>query len=193
LRFVLDVTKPQGDDLVVLPLHLGQGGVSEGVAAMMREFARYMQVRVEPPNSAVEEIADDVSPLVSLPLYLCSQAAEIRDGAGGKRVPGRPQPVKVKKGLRLFPPDRPVPWEVGYRLGAALRRTWSATEAAVESVGTHASPRPHIRRAHWHSYWVGARSVPDARSVVLKWLPPIPFNVQDAEDLAPTVRVVGAE
>ena len=92
-------------------------------------------------------------------LYLCSQAAEIRDGGGGKRVPAPPQPVKTKKGMRLFPPDRPMPWEVGYRLGAALRKAWSAQEAASDTPGTHASPRPHIRRAHWHSYWVGSRSV----------------------------------
>ena len=58
--------------------------------------------------------------------------------------------------------------------------------------GTHASPRPHIRRAHWHSFWVGKRDQPDARSVTLKWLPPIPVNVQGVEDLTTTVRDVGA-
>ena len=59
--------------------------------------------------------------------------------------------------------------------------------------GTHASPRPHVRRAHWHSYWVGQKDQPEARSVVLKWLPPIPVNVQDAGDLTTTVRDVVAE
>jgi hypothetical protein len=190
LRFVLDLTKPQGDDLFVLPLHLGQGGVSDGVAAMMREAARHLPVRAEPPASEIEGLSDDASPLVSLLLYLCSQAAEIRDGGGGRRVPARPKPVKTKKGLRLFPPERPMPWELGYRLGAALRRAWSAQEAASNTPGTHASPRPHIRRAHWHSYRVGSRSVPDDRSAVLKWLPPIPVNVQDAGELTPTVREV---
>jgi hypothetical protein len=192
LRFVLDMTKSQGDDLMVLPLHLGQGGVAEGVAAMMREAARYAPIRTEPLGAAIEELSDDVSPLVSLLLYLCSQAAEIRDGGGEKRIPARPKAVKTKKGMRLFPPDRPMAWEVGYRLGAALRRAWSAQAATSETPGTHASPRPHIRRAHWHSYWVGPRSVAESRSVVLKWLPPIPVNVQDADELTPTVRDVGA-
>jgi hypothetical protein len=29
--------------------------------------------------------------------------------------------------------------------------------------------------------------------VILKWLSPIPVNVEDARDLAPTVRIVVAE
>ena len=32
----------------------------------------------------------------------------------------------------------------------------------AEPTGTHASPRPHIRRAHWHSFWVGKKDQPDA-------------------------------
>ena len=66
----------------------------------------------------------------------------------------------------------------------------SAHEPA-EPTGTHASPRPHIRRAHWHSFWVGKKDQPDARSVTLKWLPPIPVNVPGVEDLTTTVRDVG--
>ena len=183
LRFVLDLTKPEGEDLAVLPLHLGQGGVSAGVAAMMQEAGRHLPVGAELPDSEIEGLADEIYPLVSLLLYLCSQAAEIWNSGDGRRVPARPQLMKTKKGMRLFAPDRPTSWEVGYRLGAALRKAWSTPEAASDTPGNHASPRPHIRRAHWHSYWVGPRSVADARSVVLKWLPPIPVNVQDVEEL----------
>jgi hypothetical protein len=32
---------------------------------------------------------------------------------------------------------------------------------------------------------------PDARSVTLKWLPPIPVNVTEVDDLTTTVRDVG--
>jgi hypothetical protein len=193
LRFVLDVTGPGGDDLVVMPVHLGLGGVAEGVAAMVRESARYTPVTAQAPDDLVEGLTDDVSPLVSLVLYLCSQAAEVRVGGGGDRRPARPTPVKTKKGLRLFPPGRPTPWEVGYRLGAALRTALAGHESVAGPSGTHASPRPHVRRAHWHSFWVGRRDLPEARSVVLKWLPPIPVNVQDAGELTATVRDVVAE
>lgn len=53
-----------------------------------------------------------------------------------------------------------------------------------------ASPSPHIRRAHWHSYWMGPRQEghPD-RKPVLKWLPPIPVAM-DKGDIVPTIHSV---
>ena len=190
LRLVLDLSGLAGDQLMVMPIHLGKGGVAGGVEAMLKEAARQFPVRVQTAEGILEQLSSDVSPLVSLVLYLCSQAAEVREGGGGKRVPGRPRPQKTKKGLRIFPPDHPMRWEVGYRLGAALRQALSDHESSGTG-GTHAGPRPHIRRAHWHSFWVGRRDQPEARSVTLKWLPPIPVNVTGVEDLITTVRDVG--
>ena len=157
----------------------------------MKESARHFPVTVYRAPGEAERLSSDISPLVSLVLYLCSQAAEIREAGAGKRMPSRPKPQKTKKGMRIFAPDHPSRWEVGYRLGAALRQALSEHEPG-EATGTHASPRPHIRRAHWHSFWVGKRDQPDARSVTLKWLPPIPVNVTGVEDLTTTVRDVGS-
>src|SRR5262249_43973173 len=98
----------------------------------------------------------------------------------------------AKYEIRLFPPDRPNRWEVGCRLGAALRRALSKRKPTALT-GTHASSRPHIRRAHWHSFWTGKRDQPDARSAILKWLPPIPVDVQDVEELTTTARAVGGQ
>jgi hypothetical protein len=148
-------------------------------------------VSVQTPDGEVEKLSTNVSPLVSLVLYLCSQAAEIKEAGAGRRVPSQPQPQKTKKGMRLFPPNQPSRWEVGYRLGAALRQALLEYEPG-EPTGTHASPRPHIRRAHWHSFWVGKKDQPNARSVTLKWLPPIPVNVQDVDGLTTTVRDVSS-
>jgi len=39
LRLVLDVTGAAGDELIVMPIHLGKGGVDEGVEAMLKEAA----------------------------------------------------------------------------------------------------------------------------------------------------------
>ncbi len=190
LRFVLDVSWADGDDLIVLPVHLGRGGVAEGVAAMFRECARRIPASIQTPQGLIEDYAENVAPLVSLVLYLCSEAAEVRDGSGRDRRPARATSVKTKKGMRLFPPQRHTSWEVGYRLGVALRRGISGREAATDYSGSHARPCPHIRRAHWHSFWVGRRDKPESRSVVVKWLPPIPVNVLDVEELTPTVRQV---
>ncbi len=82
----------------------------------------------------------------------------------------------------------PTTWEVAYRLGARLR----AAIREVDDVepGTHASPRAHIRRAHWHSIWTGPIDS-NQRKIVLKWLPPIPVNVDDDEELPAVIRPVG--
>lgn len=90
LRLVLDVTGPVGDDPVVMPIHLGKGGVAEGVAAMLHEASRHTPVSIQTPEGLDEGLADDVSPLVSLVLYLCSQAAEVRAPGGRDQSRARP-------------------------------------------------------------------------------------------------------
>jgi hypothetical protein len=79
LRLVLDVTGPAGGQLIVMPIHLGKGGVTEGVEAMLKESARHFPVTVYTSEGEAERLSSDISPLVSLVLYLCSQAAEIRE------------------------------------------------------------------------------------------------------------------
>ena len=189
LRLVLDVTGAAGDELIVMPIHLGKGGVSEGVQAMMKEAASHFPVVMQSPEDEVGRLVGDVSPwsrwsstsapkpprsgrLVLEACAFSSQAPEDQEGRADLR-PGSPEPLGG-----------------GLSAGAALRQALSEHEPA-ESTGTHASPRPHIRRAHWHSFWVGKRDQPDARKATLKWLPPIPVNVQGVEDLTTTVRDVG--
>src|SRR5271157_6628010 len=87
------------------------------------------------------------------------------------------QALEDQEGHANLRSESPEPLGGGISPGAALRQALSEHEPS-EPTGTHASPRPHIRRAHWHSFWVGKKDQPDARSVTLKWLPPIPVNVQ---------------
>ncbi len=192
LRLLLDISLPDGTyDAVGIPIVLGRGGVAESLAYALQFSTQ--------PNPLTKQLTEqeramemkEVPSLVSLVLYLCSENAEIRQSGGGDRRPAYPQPEKKKKGLRLYAADRPTHWEVGYRLGAALRRASTERGSADDPTGSHARPRPHIRRAHWHSYWVGKWNDPDARTVVLKWLPPIAVNVQDVDELPTTVREVG--
>jgi len=189
LRFVLDVSATPGEQMLIMPIHVGKGGVANAVEEVLEESLRHVRVSIVPSDSEVLMLKRDMPPLVSLVLYLCCEAAEISGGHGGRRAPARPKPVRTKTGMRIFPPDRPNQWEVGYRLGAALRSALSEHDSG-QTTGSHASPRPHVRRAHWHSFWVGKWNEPEARAVILRWLPPIPVNVQSVEELVTTIRGV---
>lgn len=190
LRLLLDAEVA----LTPIPLHLGAWSLAESIARMtdvasVQAMAHGVDAT---PAGVTGEIRSWVEPLVSLLLYLCAENAEIGDGT---RAPAIPQPKRTKQGWRLFPPDRPTTWDVGVRLGAALRRAYHAQE--VDQGGTHAGPRPHIRRAHWHGFRSGPMKREDgtdipavARKFSLRWLPPIPVNLDDVADLPATIRPV---
>ena len=120
-------------------------------------------------------------PIVSVILYLCSVNADMRSSDGRER-PARPQPRQRRRGGRVWPAaPEPMIWETGTRLGAALRRA-ERDDHDRESAAGMPSPsvRPHIRRAHWHTFWVGAHDSPDRHREV-RWLPPIPVNLDENE------------
>lgn len=187
LRLLLDCEAA----LLPLPLHLGAWSLSESIERTVAEARRQaLQAGIHteadlPALPGVQSVAHELAPLVSLLLYLCSQASEIGDGT---RRPGNPAPKRVRGAWRLFAADRPTTWDVGVRLGAALRRAYQAEQTAGDS-GTHAGPRPHIRRAHWHGFWRGPLAGP--REYDLRWLPPIAVGVADPGDLPAVVRRVG--
>ena len=73
-------------------------------------------------------------------------------------------------------------------MGAALARAKASIETGESR--THSGPAPHIRRAHWHSFWQGPKSEPEKRSIEVKWLPPIPIGVENLGEMIPTIRLV---
>lgn len=184
LRLLLD-----GEDgTTPLPVHLGSWPLEEAVARAIdvsRVHATAMGVSIH--SGLRREIEQSAEPLVSLLLYLCADEAEI--GTGDAR-PTNPAPKRTKQGWRLFQADQPAVWDVGVRLGAALRSARASHEESKErdarDRSAHARPRPHIRRAHWHTFRVGEGRA-DRR---LKWLPPIPVNLRDQDDLPSVVRPV---
>lgn len=139
-------------------------------------------------QNVVKETASWVHPIINLLLYLCSEA----DYAGP--APRNPIPTKTKHGYRLFAPHGATTWNVGVRMGAALRAAYAAQ---AQSEGDHVRHlRPHIRRAHWHGFRSGPRFAPDgepiptaSRRFELRWLPPVPVNI-DQEELPSVIRPV---
>ena len=121
-------------------------------------------------------------------LYLCSDE------------PDMPEIEHPQKRRRLSgsirPPEAPRVWDVGVRISTAIRNyrardvkhSWSETEG--EDHG-HASPRPHVRSAHWHTYWTGPREAvfPDKKPV-MRWIPPLPIGMNGGRELPTNIRMV---
>lgn len=176
LRLLLDI----GDEPVPRPLPLR---ILDDVTKSIEDCL----------GNRVNELSRDelevIKPLVSLALYLCYEEEDIQDAKGSSRLPHNPSPKRVKGGERLFPAAAPSQWNVGFRLGAKLRAARS--QERQEAEGSHARPRAHVRRAHWHTYWTGSKGDPgQPQKRRLNWLHPLLVNAPDSESLVPVVRPV---
>lgn len=124
-----------------------------------------------------------VSAMLSLLLYLCSEEPDINDWE-----PLKPKAKFFGTTRRWIVAKDVRQWEVGIRLGAALDPSSREIRGnSTNDPGMGSSPRPHIRRAHWHSYWIGKRG---GQTVSLRWLPPIPVNTIDDTALPAVIHPV---
>jgi hypothetical protein len=122
-------------------------------------------------DSEIATYSDVIPRAINLLLYLCAAEADV------------PDYTELRK-RRTYDSNRnakrAVTWTVGERIGAAIRGYKLPKEVPPSesdeqlTAGTHNSPRPHMRRAHWHHYWIGSRD--GERALVLKWIPPVPVN-----------------
>jgi hypothetical protein len=146
-------------------------------------------------EGCVDFVLEMLKVIVPLVLYICTQADEIGDG---KKAPTKPIAKRIKGGsVRFFPPDKITSWDVGVRMGAAIRRAKQSDAHRFGPDSLRNAPRAHIRRAHWHTSRIGPRKLADgtvinaqARDFVVRWQPPIAVNVVDVADLPATIRPV---
>jgi hypothetical protein len=127
--------------------------------------------------------------LGALLLYLVSDKADISPESDSAEVRNRIT-SNERRGIRNFQAPKIRPWEVGFRIGAEIRAFETRSATSAEQTGTGTSMRPHVRRAHWHSFWTGPRDQPALRKKRVRWLPPTPVNVSTSDDLVPTMHKV---
>ena len=165
-------------------LPLGDWSVEEAVARTNEQQRSAMKRLNMEMTGEYTRVADQgLHAALNLLLYVCSYGLDedrAYEFGSGIRYP---QPVRIKRGnWRLFPPPKPVIHKLGNEIGEEARKYNERTCAPRP----HGSPRPHIRRAHWHGYWRGPLNDQDNRKFSLKWLPPfmvgnpggIPGNLQ---------------
>jgi hypothetical protein len=173
-------------DILLFNLQLGHHPVSDLTEMMFQQTARETGKDLKERTDDMRAVQDHVaSAMLSLLLYLCSEKPDISDWE-----PEQPQFKYLGKKRRWLASKVIREWDVGLRLGAALQSARERTEAAEGNAGNGTPVRPHVRRAHWHSFWVGKRG---EQTISLRWLPPIPVNVTDAGNLPGVLHPVAPQ
>ena len=128
------------------------------------------------------EVPINIRAIFSTLLYICSDEPDY----GDKEPPIYHAPQPSKKGFMAK--QKPAVWDVGVRIGATLKRSQQDTRSDTDRELTDKSVRPHLRRAHWHGYWIGPKNEPTQRWFIHKWIPPLLINAESYDaDQAPTV------
>ena len=160
---------------------LNRGTIEESAEALDEENQSAPSFVMAPlPHCSNKVWNPFVAKLLSLLLWLCSEAPEIGSGCN----PTNPLPKKTRKGIRFFPADQPKVWNVGVRIGAELRKAIAVSDSTVGAEGASTRPRGHFRRAHWHTYRIGTRG----SDKTLKWLSPILVNLRAGDEFPATIR-----
>lgn len=155
-----------------IPVHLDAGTIADSVRETYRQAHKAVEEDPElrrallTDEACMDQQADIYRQTVQVVLYLCAQNAEISQNSEQafytKRTPTiKDRYAEIRK------------WDVGMRIGKAIRayRGESVAKSKPEG-GHHASPRPHMRRGHWHSFWSGPKADPDQRKLELMWVAP---------------------
>lgn len=169
LRLLLDTEA----SLTPLPVHIGPWTVTEAIDRMHSEAGKHApKAGIDLPTGAaamdtIQQLAVEVQPLLAMVLYICSDEPDLQDREHPGEQPKRPQAKRTKHGWRLFPPKKPRIWSVGDTIGETIRQG----RQQQDEPGERNSPRPHLRRAHWHGFWHGPKE--GERRFRYKWLPPM--------------------
>lgn len=181
LRFLLDSADPTRP-LAPFAVHLNRGSVRAGLESALAT-GRDNHLRLAPffnqlPEHSFEAARDStlraaplLERLLSAVLYLCAEDVEVPPAPAPppRVVTGRKRPIlpSPKHGARVY--------ECGTRLGPLLAAAQQRMGEPNGSGSTAHNLMPHIRRAHWHTYWTGPRE--GERVAKLRWLHPIRVNL----------------
>lgn len=171
------------DNLKVFPflLPIGEWSIEEAVARTNAQQENAMKRLGREMTGEYTRIADEgLHAAMNLLLYVCAYGINDRQEFGHCSGMRYPAPTKTKKGgWRLFPPPKPVIRNIGEEMGSEIREA----QKRISALRAHGSPRPHIRRPHWHGYWKGPiKNTREKRKFELRWLPPIKIGSLPEDD-----------
>ena len=185
-----------------IPVHLIEGGtVYDGIKATNDVIKENL-----PSDAAKADMSelmkcqsDYAAKIIQLILYLCAENKDVK-----KKIS---RSAKAKKSGVDY--SAPKTWDVGFRIGNAIRKydeaqaeaendgkndegnedhTENGDDPMIKNVATRSHRRPHTRRGHYHHFWTGSEK-DDSRKIILRWVAPTFIN-GSAKDIVTTVHKV---
>lgn len=172
------------EDVFSYPIDLDAGTIEDSIKKLNKQLIEYAKGNKKFEEYAKADPAADnttivfIKQIMQVVLYILAQNAEI--------APDEEQSTITKRGNAIKDKYSEIrKWDVGFRTGATIRayeEKGKSENAKEKSDGTHASPRPHMRRGHWHHFWTGAKNDETNRKLVLKWVAPtaVATNQEDS-------------
>lgn len=106
--------------------------------------------------------------------YLASNKPDVEEDSIQKKI-YRPS-SSVKNKLREI-----RKWNVGFRYADSIKKQYIQEENGERARhGKSSSKRPHVRKAHWHRYWIGHG---EDKHLELRWVSSCHINVEFISDL----------
>lgn len=196
----LNVNVFDGDDyaandvglILNLPLIEGKSlkeAISESYENSDKEFDALLQREHPSKPDDIDDYLKEWMSIINVILYICSVNADIVP----ERQPEEEKPVetqasslpkKVKAKTQQSKPKKQVKvWDVGFRIGSELRKHELQKESEEDGKSSGGGvKRAHLRRAHWHHYWIGSKK-DNTQHLILKWIPPIVIHAEYANEL----------
>ncbi len=188
LQFAMFLEERDMPKMVALPF--GEGGILDAMDRVDQVDSLFGNPNVHIRYiGSRDEYKMTFTAMLQLLLYLCSDEPDMPEIE-------HPQYRKTLSG-HVRTPEEPRVWDVGVRISNVMRkyRNGGANGGVNNNVepGSHASPRPHVRSAHWHTYWTGPRKAEfPLRKPIVKWIPPIPIGIDWKQEMPTAVKnVVG--
>lgn len=168
LHFVLDFCeegKPFFDGYFTISLMVDEGlTVSEAIENLSFMYE---------DEKEAQKDAKLLCQLLPLLLWLCAEDPDITDFDGepvSNEELRKPKYGRNKKTGTFIPPNEPIIYNLGQRLGGEIRNFEEHIKSFDQEKEAKLKPaslkRPHVRRGHLHGYWCGSEN----KTFEVRWL-----------------------
>lgn len=162
-------------------------------AGMNEQMRTQLQAAFEDAYSVARKFTLDFMPLI---LYLCAENAEISQPMAitGEKKSVQLEPINAPKDKAGELSFYPVGEEVGIRIRDYKKKQQDPDRNSINENGIPkpngkggTKKSPHVRRGHYHHYWLGSRTQ-GTRELVLRWI--APMFIHGGQETPVTINVI---